>query len=352
MSKLKLRLPSVVELPPECPPPIPIAAARPAVLLMGRREFLKALAAVLVALSAPVTGLQRALAAARGRFFTRLEFATLEALCDRIIPPDSDPGAKALGAAIYVERLLTAFDHHVPLIYAGGPFSNRNPFPDNRDGTPSRKRPRNAFRHFIPLTRLQELRWRAEIYGSESLYTGKTDATSMALRALDDARGGPLRGLRAVYRDGLAKVDQLAQATAGGRFTRLTPAQQDQVLRAMDSDRVRFPADPRRGNENFVTLLVRHTFEGCFSDPEYGGNKGTRGWKMIGLEGDDQPLGFSIFSRAKDDYNERPDHPMSTANPDERNPDGTVNPKNLTPDGAGIRTSLGFVGGVFNACDV
>lgn len=351
MSKLKLRFPPAVVLSAEPSLPVPPAAAPPAVLLLRRREFLKAIAAVLVALATPVTSFQRAYAAARGRFFTRHEFATLEALCDRIIPPDADPGGKALGAAAYIERLLTAFDHHVPLIYAGGPFSNRNPFPDNADGTPSRRRPRNAFRHFIPLTRLQELRWRAEIFGSEKLYAGKTDPTSMALRALDDAQGGPLIGLRDLYRDALGKADQVAQATGGAPFIALTPAQQDAVLSAMDLDLVRFPVDPRRG-DTFVTLLIRHTLEGCFSDPEYGGNKGTAGWKMIRLEGDDQPLGFSIFSRAKDDYNERPDHPMSTPNPDELNPDGTVKAKPLTPDGTAVLTSIGLISGVFNRCEV
>ena len=41
---------------------------------------------------------------------------------------------------------------------------------------------------------------------------------------------------------------------------------------------------------------------------------------MLGLEGDDQPLGYSIFSLATDGYVERPDHPMSTPNPDELGP--------------------------------
>ena len=122
---------------PEPTPPVPREA--PA-LLLGRHEFLKGLGAVLVALASPFTRLRQAYVAARGRFFTAHEFATLEALCDRILPADGDPGARELGAATYIEALLTAFDRPVPLIFAGGPFSNRNPFPDNVTGTPSSKR--------------------------------------------------------------------------------------------------------------------------------------------------------------------------------------------------------------------
>jgi hypothetical protein len=38
---------------------------------------------------------------------------------------------------------------------------------------------------------------------------------------------------------------------------------------------------------------------------------------MLGLEGDAQPLGYSIFDRTAGVYRERADHPMTTANPDE-----------------------------------
>ncbi len=65
------------------------------------------------------------------RFFTPAERATLEALVDRIFPADHDPGALALGAVSYIERLLTAFEGaDPPRIYAGGPLSGRQPFAD------------------------------------------------------------------------------------------------------------------------------------------------------------------------------------------------------------------------------
>ena len=305
---------------PEPTPPVPREV--PA-LLLGRREFLKGLGAVLAALASPFTRLRQVYAAARGRFFTAHEFATLEALCDRILPADGDPGARELGAATYIEALLTAFDQPVPLIFAGGPFSNRNPFPDNATGTPSNKRPRDAFRHFIRLTRWQRLRWRAEIFGSDHV----------AGAAFNDvAAGGPLPGLRQMYREGLRAVDGAARTMTGAPYAGLSSDQQDAILATLD--RSVFKPDARRGM-SFVDVLIQHTLEGCFSLPEYGGNRGALGWALLRLEGDDQPLGYSIYSAAKDGYNERPDHPMSTPNPDE-----LAGPRALSPDGERIQQSI------------
>src|SRR2546422_652263 len=147
----RIRLPRFREIRPEIlaadvASTVDLAGERSLAILLSRRQFLQALGVLVAALAAPVTSASRALAAVRGRFLTRRELATLEALCDRILPPDDDPGAKQLGAAVYIDRMLAAFDPHVPRIFAGGPFSNRNPFPDNHDGTASRRRPRDSFR--------------------------------------------------------------------------------------------------------------------------------------------------------------------------------------------------------------
>jgi len=106
---------------------------------------------------------------------------------------------------------------------------------------------------------------------------------------------------------------------------------------------MRIVNDPRRGAA-FVDLLIQHTLEGCFAAPEYGGNRHAAGWKMIGLEGDDQPLGYSIFSLRTNGYNERPDHPMSTPNPDELGAGGTVVPRPLSSDGLHIQQSIVMLG--------
>ena len=341
MPKLKLPVPAD-HVRPELPPELRWdAAPASAVVLLGRRQFLKALVLVIAALAAPVTGVRRTYAKARGRFFTRQERATLDALCDRIIPPDDppgpDPGARDLGAPAYIEGLLTAFAGRVPRIFAGGPFSDRNPFPNQRTGTPSHRRPRNDFRRFIPLTRVQEIRWRAEIFGSDAVPGAN----------FNDAALGRLTGLQEVYRKGLARVDQIAVAMAGGAFASLPTMEQDRVLGLLGA-RGAFEPDPRR--PPFINVVIQHTLEGCFAAPEYGGNRRGLGWRMLGLEGDDQPLGYSLFSKAKDGYNERPDHPMSTPNPDEV-VGGTVTPRPLGPEAAAIQAAIVSATTLFETLD-
>ena len=342
---IRLRLPKLPRVEPTespLPPELRWDAPPPhATGWLNRRQFLKAAGLVVAALTLPVRRVERAYAAARGHFLTRSEFLTVEALCERIIPGDADPGAASLGAARYIGRMLSAFDHrNRPRIYAGGPFSSRNPYPDNATGTPSKQRPANDFRTFIPLTRLQEINWRAELYGS---------ATVPELAALDAQFGGPKIGLRDVYRSGLAKVDQVAHAMFGAAFVDLAPADQDTVFKALDGGA--FAPDPRRGGMTFIDLLIQHTLEGCFAPPEYGGNRRKKGrplgWAMIGLEGDSQPLGYSIFSTALNDYVERPDHPMSTPNPDELGPGGMIVPKPLSPDGQQIQNNIALFASVF-----
>jgi hypothetical protein len=301
-------------------------------LLVNRREFLKALALLGTALAVPLTRPRQAWARSRGRFFTAKERATLTAYANRIIPRDHDPGAKDLGVPRYIEGLLTAFDARVPRLYAGGPFSNRNVFPDNQNGTPSRKRPRDDFRHFVPPTRLQKLRWQVELFGLAGVQASSTvtPADADALARLDAASGTlPTKGLRDVYREGLAMVGTLAVRTYGKTFTKLSAAQQDDVFKKMEG----FTPDPRR--DTFNSVVISHTLEGCFGAPEYGGNANTRGWKMLGLEGDSQPLGYSIFDRSSNVYRERPDHPMTTANPDE-----VAGATPLTSDGQRVQTSI------------
>lgn len=133
----------------------------------------------------------------------------------------------------------------------------------------------------------------------------------------------------------------VAQSTKGGAFASLSAADQDAVVAMLDQGA--FAPDPRRGGATFMDLVIRHTMEGCFAPPEYGGNTGTQGWQLVGLEGDSQPLGYSVFSTTKNDYVERPDHPMSTANPDELGPGGVLQPKPLAPDSQQIQIDISML---------
>jgi hypothetical protein len=330
MPKLKLpRRPreGVHELPPALRWDAPHATAA---LLLSRRQFLRAVAVLLAAAALPLTHARRTWAAAHGRFLTRAERDTVAALADMILPPDQHAGGAALGVAEYVDGLLTAFARgRRPRVYAGGPFSGRNPFPDNRRGVPSKRRPRNAFKHFLPLSRLQELRWRAELYGSAAVPGADFN---------DAALGAPLVGLRDVYRAGLARVDELAQQLEGDRFARLAPDARARVFATFSADGA-FPPDARRGS-TFFDVILEHTIEGAFSPPEYGGNRRLAGWEMLGIEGDNQPLGFSIYSTDRGGYLERPDHPMSTPDPGDLAADGSLAPRGLSSDAETMQRNI------------
>ena len=295
--------------------------------MITRRALLRAAALGAASLAFPLRLPLRAGAAPRPRFFSRAERRALEALCDRILPPDRDPGAKVLGAARYVETLLTAFDVDPPGIYAGGPFSGRAPFA-NRRGRGGPAFPENGFSEPLALTRLQELAWRTEIFGSEAAGLPS---------ALAAQRGGPIEGLRDVYRQGLAALDALARERGAAPFPALSKAEQDDLVAQLDGpESIEFPG---RG-ESFLDVVIRHVLEGCFAAPEYGGNRQLAGWRMIGIEGDSQPLGFSVFSSARGGYRERPDHPMSTPNPGDLGPGGSLSARPLSDDAIALQDAI------------
>ena len=228
-------------------------------------------------------------------FLTASEQRTVHAVTARIIPTDALPGAVEAGAAAYINRLLSQLpaEHEPGNVFAGGPFSNRNAFPDAVTGTASTKFPPDHFAQFIPLTRLQLMSWRVQLLGTAAV--PGSDFNTAVL--------GPVVGLRNQYRTGLAEIQSKSTAMFGADFAALTTEQQDQILAAIDT--------------NFLGLITGHTLEGMFSVPEYGGNTDLVGWNLIHYDGDSQPLGYSIFNESAMRYNERPDKPNSTADPDE-----------------------------------
>jgi hypothetical protein len=260
-------------------------------------------------------------AAVRPRYFTDLEDrATLEALVDLIIPQDFDfsgafsPGGKAAGVADYIDFLLGAFLGSAPFIFAGGPFSNRNPF--NGEGLI------DNMAVPIPLTPLQTLAWRIRILGTKNAATNAADAARIEivkanniLAGVGDVNGD-IEGFQQQYRAGIGALRKAAETTYHSHFPALTTAQQLTLFNA---------ADP-----NFVSLIVNHAAEGMYGNPEYGGNQpqdrlkpatgadGNNrpiGWVIANFEGDRQPLGYTTFNPITQTSVEEPNHPVSTPDP-------------------------------------
>lgn len=223
------------------------------------------------------------------------ELATLRAVIETVLPIDGNTTRLYDGIERYIQRLLSDVPSmdHPGAIFAGGPFSNRNPFPDVEHGKASDVFPRNDFEHFVPLTRLQLLGWRARLLGSETVDEFDFNASVL----------GPVVGLRNQYRSGLQALDELGHATFARSFSSLGADERQVVI--------------QRANPDFVALVIGHAIEALFSVPEYGGNPGGLGWQFIGYDGDSQPLGYAIFDRSSNSYRERSDKPTSTADPNE-----------------------------------
>ncbi len=264
----------------------------------GRRDFLRGLAVGAAGATLPTALLvdgcgkpaaQGALpaAAAGPTFLTGEEAAALGRLADWIFPADgASPGGSALGVVPYVQGYLTAFERSVPFVYAGGPFSGRQPLP-GPDGSPSKLSPSDDFSSFVPLDRVRELNWRLTLYGSNAVPGGgPTDALS-----------GPTIGLR----DQIRATLQAALAAAKGPLDALPDSQVETIFDGLGSDQ--------------QALLVELVLEGVLSAPEYGGNVNGAGWALAHFPGDSAPLGYSLFDPATQSYSDRPGFPVTTADP-------------------------------------
>lgn len=217
------------------------------------------------------------------RFLTDEERQGLAVLADYVLPPDDQPGGAALGAVEYVEALLTALEYDPPRLLADGPFSDRNPIP-LPDGSPSNVYPENSFRRFLPLTREQLLSWRLQLYGSADVPGGGPN----------DGLLGPTLGFRELCRQGLAQARQLA----GRPLAKLEASEVDDLWRKLRPD--------------FLGLVTELVIEAAYGAPEYGGNRNRAGWKMLHVEGDVLPQGYSFYNAQTGRYQERPDLPIST----------------------------------------
>ena len=200
------------------------------------------------------------------RFFSSHQAAVVEDATARIAPGPGDdpaeaghPGAREAGVTGYIDAMLGALaalgtgnagdaggggnGGPVPVILAGGPWSNRH--------APGR----DFMASFIALDPVSRIAWRKR-----------------------------LSDWRQQYASGIATLDKLA----GGDFTKATAARQDTIL-------------ARSEVSTFLSLLFEHTIEGMYSNPEYGGNRGMAGWKDISYPGDSQPLGYTAVEVERSD---------------------------------------------------
>jgi len=159
-------------------------------------------------------------------YFTAGEASAVEALADRIIPPDpKTPGGKDSGCAVWLDRQLAG-----PYGRAEGDY-NKGPF---MPGLPNQ---------------------------------GQQSAS------------GPAKQ----YRDWLAALDTYCLAHHGNKhFAELSDTNKDALLKDLESGKAKLEgADGKK----FMEQAVKDIQMGFFADPIYGGNRDMVAWKMIGFPG-------------------------------------------------------------------
>ena len=103
--------------------------------------------------------------------------------------------------------------------------------------------------------------------------------------AHEDAQARPLYAL------GIAGTEQVAQRRFGRPFSKLAPAEQDEVLVALEQGGAPgWPEGPVSSAAFFATVRA-HTILGFLADPKYGGNRDFAGWKVVGYPGPRHHLG-------------------------------------------------------------
>jgi gluconate 2-dehydrogenase gamma chain len=100
---------------------------------------------------------------------------------------------------------------------------------------------------------------------------------------IDLALSGAYADLQDFYRRGLASLDAHCRKTYKEPFRRLSAAQQDEVIAALEQGKANEFLWPSAAA--FFNTVRTHTMEGMFADPIYGGNKDFAGWRLVGFPG-------------------------------------------------------------------
>jgi gluconate 2-dehydrogenase gamma chain len=159
-------------------------------------------------------------------FFSGEEGRTIEALADRIIPPDPEtPGGKDSGSAVFIDRQLAGPYGQQDGLYVRPPFQS---------GTKSQ--------------------------GHQS-------------------EAGP----RELYRKGLEALNKASKDKHSGQvFADLSDADTDALLQSLERGDLRLDGIDGKA---FFEQAIKDVQMGFFADPIYGGNRDMAAWKMIGYPG-------------------------------------------------------------------
>lgn len=183
-------------------------------------------------------------------FFTADEAKLLDAMTSRLIPgtPD-DPGAHEASVVTFIDNLLTFNNGYDEPTYVKPPFMK------TYEGTPPPEASTADPKQTVYVEQKEASR-----YGYQSKQTPQEQ-----------------------YRKGLEEVDKYAQSKFGGHFVDLSDDQKDQILKDMEEDNAKGFDEPKA--TSFFKLVLKHTGEGFFADPAYGGDRDAVGWKLVGYPG-------------------------------------------------------------------
>jgi gluconate 2-dehydrogenase gamma chain len=99
---------------------------------------------------------------------------------------------------------------------------------------------------------------------------------------IESALRDAYRSQQPAYRVGLAALDSCAIARRRKHFPGLDVVEQDQILTDFERNTM---VGEYAGSAAFFETVRRHTLEGMFGDPSYGGNSNFAGWDLIGYPG-------------------------------------------------------------------
>jgi gluconate 2-dehydrogenase gamma chain len=102
---------------------------------------------------------------------------------------------------------------------------------------------------------------------------------------IDKALANEDKALAPVYAAGLAGVDAVAKKRFQKIFGALAPAEQDEILAALEGGKADGWPKGAVGQKDFFTAIRAHTVFGFLCDPSYGGNRDYAGWKVVGYPG-------------------------------------------------------------------